>query len=442
MSRKKTLPQPITVTIESLSHDGRGIAHVNQKTVFVSNALPGESVVAEYQKTHSRFDETQAIEIREPSADRITPSCDYHLMCGGCQLQHINPEAQINLKQAAVLNQLQHIGKTSAASILPPITSPTSGYRSKGRLSVKYRDKTHEVLVGFREKNGRYVTRMESCQIAHPKVGRHISDFKQLIKSLSIPDAIPQIEFAMGDNQHALIFRHLAPLSNADLQALTQFGASFGFSIFLQPNKPHNIYKLYPEDENMLLSYSHHNSATQYFFHATDFTQVNVAVNQKMIDQVIELLQPNQDDHILDLFCGLGNFSLPVAKQAKFVTGVEGDQAMVQRASMNAAHNHIDNVAFFAANLSENCQHASWFKPQYAKLLLDPPRCGALEILQQLQTLKIPRIVYVSCDPATLARDTEYLTQTLRYQLKKVGIMDMFPHTKHVETIALFELKT
>ena len=440
MTKHNITKQSITAqtTVTRLSHDGRGIAQINGKKTFIENALPGETVTFTYTKRHGRYDEGKATEIHIASPDRVEPLCQHFTICGGCALQHMSSNAQLELKQQMLLEQLQHFGGVQPKEILPPITANHWGYRRKARLGVKYVNKKETVLVGFREKNGRYLADLTHCEVLHPKVGNLIEPLKQLIKGLKAYQQIPQIEVAIGDDATALIFRHMEPLINEDLQQLINFAQQHQFDLYLQPGKPETIHIIWPPEKVQRLHYQLPAYQIEYSFHPTDFTQVNYEINQQMVARALELLQPHNTDQILDLFCGLGNFTLPIAKQAAAVVGIEGSNEMVERATKNAANNNITNIQFYAANLTESLTSASWMQKSYDKILLDPPRTGALEIIKQLPALNAKRIVYISCNPSTLARDAgELITQG--YKLLKAGIMDMFPHTHHVEAIALFE---
>jgi 23S rRNA (uracil1939-C5)-methyltransferase len=427
-----------SVTISSLNHEGRGITHIEGKTIFVDQALPDEIVDIEITKKHSRYHEAEVIKIIQASPDRITPKCQHFDICGGCQLQHLSSEAQLQLKKNNLIEQFKHLGKinTESLTFLDPITSAPWGYRYKGRLSVKYVEKKQKLLIGFHEKNGRYIADISRCEILHSKVGLNIELIRQCIFSLSIYKHIAQIEIASDAEHTALIIRHLTELPENDRLLLKKFGEENHFYIYLQPNKPDNLEKLVPDNQDDFdLGYSIND--IQFKFYPTDFTQINPAVNDKMINLAIKLLDLKTEDIVLDLFCGLGNFSLPMAKIAHSVTGIEGDKNMVGRAKYNASLNQLSNTAFFTSNLFELDPQEPWLNKKYTKILLDPPRTGAVEILPFLHTLNPERIVYVSCNPATLARDVGELVNKYGYQLKMLCLMDMFPQTKHIESIIL-----
>lgn len=428
--------EPAQAYIESMAHDGRGVAHINGKAVFIQGALPGEEVTFRYLAQRKTFDEGQVVDVLRASPARVAPHCQHFNICGGCSLQHMSSEAQIEAKQQVLLDNLKHIGKLQPQIILPALRGPAWGYRRKARLGAKYVIKKEAMLVGFREKRSSLLADLTRCEVLHPSVGNLLPELRALLAGLDIYDRIPQLEVAIGDSATALVFRHLAELSDADQAALRAFGQAHSVQIYVQPGGPESITALWPEQA--LLSYRLDKYNVELFFSPTDFTQVNADINRQMIDHVIELLDLQPGERVLDLFCGLGNFTLPLARHAAHVTGVEGDSKLVQRARDNAAHNAISNVDFHAADLSKNLADMPWFTQHFDKILLDPPRTGALDIIRQLPLFGATRIVYVSCNPSTLARDAQELVQ-LGYDLTSTGVMDMFPHTTHVESIALFE---
>lgn len=425
--------------IHSLSHDGRGIAILNNKTTFISGALPNEKVTCKITQKRSNYYEAEVIDIISQSDERITPPCPHFGVCGGCSLQHMSDEAQIALKQKTLVEQLKHFGKVEPQTILPALHANSIQYRRKARLGVKHVIKKNKLLIGFREKSSPYLADLESCVILHPEIGQRFPELSQLIASLEIYNAIPQIEIAVGDTDVALVIRHMKALSKSDEEKIIVFAMQHGFQIYLQPNPPQPIHKLYPQDGNERLSYTLPDYALEFKFYPLDFTQINLEMNRLMVKQAIQLLDLQAEDTVLDLFCGIGNFTLPIAKHAKFVTGIEGGEEMVKRASENAQHNKISNVAFYAANLMKENGEAAWKKSQYEKVLLDPPRAGAKEILPFLQQCSAKTIVYVSCNPATLARDAGELIHHYGFTLKQAGIMNMFPHTAHIEAMAVFK---
>lgn len=423
------------VTVERLSHEGRGIATVNGKVMFIDQALPDEQLRVQKIRQHRRYDEGKMVEVIQGSALRVTPACAHFGVCGGCSLQHMNSGAQIAFKQRFLAEQLQHFGACQPDTWLAPLLSDAYGYRRKARLGVRYVDKKQKLLVGFREKNGRYLADIQSCAVLEPVFGQKIMAFAALIDSLSNPRDIAQLEVAMGDSDAALIVRHLSAFNENDLRQLEAFANQHDFKLFLQPKGLDSIYRLWPQEGDDFLHYAVPRFNVQFDFHPTDFTQVNLPMNRLMLDQAMALLDVQPTDRVLDLFCGIGNFSLPIARHAAYVLGVEGDAWMVQRAIHNAVANGLTNATFMAADLSQSFDFAKDLSIN--KVLIDPPRAGALEVLPHLVALQPEKIVYVSCNPATLARDAKALIEA-GYRLTQAGVMDMFPHTAHVESMAVF----
>jgi len=442
-ARRKRLPQELVeVTIESLSPEGRGVAHVNGKVVFVDFALADEVVEFKYTRVSKKFDEARAVTILKASSQRVEPICAHFTVCGGCSMQHQAHEAQIQSKQAALMQQLQHLGQTQPANILSPLRGPLKHYRQKARLSVKYVPKKDKVLVGFREKGNSFLADILACPVLHESVGLRIKDLSDLLITMKARSVIPQIEVAIDDSKTALVFRHLEDLCDEDKSALTEFAKRYDLQIMLQSGGPDTVSALWPQDPPPL-SYTLKEQAVTIEFQPNDFTQVNSEINQLMVSHALQMLALNSEDKVLDLFCGLGNFTLAMAKQCASVVGVEGAQSMVVKARENAQRNNIANVAFYAADLSRDISSEIWLNKagvsqSYDKILLDPPRSGAMEMLKYIGKLKAKRIVYVSCNPATLARDTHVLVHEYGYTLEEAGVMDMFPHTAHVESIVLF----
>ena len=427
----------IEADITDLIHDGRGVTHIDGKAVFVAGALAGERVRLRYTSKHRHYDEAQVEEILLASPDRVSPRCAHFGVCGGCALQHLQPAAQIAAKQRALLENLERIGKVQAQSILPPLTDTPWGYRRKARLSAKFVEKKGRMLVGFRESNGRYVADIRRCEVLHPAVGERIDAIAALLESLDAKREIPQIEIAAGDDLVALVFRHLQPLSESDQQALVEFGKTHQLGIFLQPGGIDSVAALWPA--NAQLSFRLPAYDVELDFRPLDFIQVNGGMNRRTIDHALGLLDPQSTDRVLDLFCGLGNFTLPLARRVAQVTGVEGEAGLVRRAQENAQRNQVENVTFYSADLAADQRATAWAKADYELLLLDPPRSGADAVLEYLPRMPTRRVVYVSCHPASLARDAGILVEKHGFVLKSAGVMDMFPHTAHVESIALFE---
>ena len=437
--RKKRLPPPVSdVTIESLGHDGRGVTHLDGKAVFIDGALPGEVVSFEYLSTRKKFDEGRVLEVRQASPDRVEPGCQHFGLCGGCTLQHMDATAQILAKQQVLLDNLKHIGNVEPQAVLTPLTGPVWGYRTKARLGAKFVIKKDRLLVGFREKRNPYVADLSRCEVLHPSVGERFQELIEVIAALEAKARIPQIEVSVSEDTTALVFRHLDPLSESDLDTLKQFAIDQDIHVYLQPGGPDTIFPFWPEQS--ILSYHLPEQGIEIRFQPTDFTQVNTDINQQMVRRVLEMLALDQQDRVLDLFCGLGNFTLPMAQQARTVTGVEGDAGLVSRARENALLNNIENVTFHAADLAADAPDVAWAGGNYNKVLLDPPRCGAAEVMNTLGNIRPQQIVYVSCHPGSLARDAGTLVNEMGYKLRSAGVMDMFPHTSHVESIALFEL--
>ena len=429
----------VEAEISDLSHDGRGVTHLNGKAVFVSGALAGERVRLRYTGKHRHFDEAVVEQVLSASPDRVDARCAHFGVCGGCALQHLDAAAQIAAKQRVLLENFERIGKVEPQQVLAPLVDTPWGYRRKGRLSVKFVEKKGRVLVGFRESNGRYVADIRRCEVLHPAVGTRIAAIAQLLETLDAKREIPQIEIAAGDDLVALIFRHLQPLSARDSEALAAFGQAHQLGIYLQPGGIDSVAPLWPADARLSFRLPAYDVELE--FRPLDFVQVNAGMNLRMIDHALALLAPAPTDRVLDLFCGLGNFTLPLARRAAHVTGVEGDAGLVRRAQDNALRNQVRNATFHSADLAADQRDAPWAREDYELLLLDPPRSGAAEILEYLPKRGTRRVVYVSCHPGSLARDAGTLVNRHGFTLRSAGVMDMFPHTAHVESIALFERK-
>ena len=444
--RRRKLPQePVSAKIESLSHEGRGIARVEGKTVFVNGALPGEDALFQYKKQRPKYDEAHALEITNPAVERVEPKCEFFGLCGGCSLQHMQHDKQIEHKQSVLMEQLGHIGKVKPKSVILPLMGPVWGYRHKARLGVKYVEKKERVLVGFREKYSPFVADMKSCEVLHPSVGTLIEPLQCLITELSLIKQIPQIEVAIGDEVTALIFRHLADFTDEDIRKLSAFAKHHNIDIYLQSGGLDSVVPL-PGTTARQLSYALPEFDVMLNFLPTDFTQVNLEINRAMVPRALELLDVNSEDSVLDLFCGIGNFTLPLARKAANVLGIEGEHGLVERAKQNAAFNNINNVEFQAIDLAkddlnEDFSNIDYFRGGVNKLLLDPARNGAQEVIEKMNLKSVERIVYVSCNPSTLARDAGVLVNDKGFKLEQAGVMDMFPHTTHVESIAVFSRK-
>jgi 23S rRNA (uracil1939-C5)-methyltransferase len=442
VARNRIDQTPFALDILDLSHDGRGVARRPEgdvhagKTVFVSGALPGERVMAKQTAKSRHFDEAAAVEVLTVSPDRVDPRCPHFGTCGGCVLQHLAEDRQILYKQQVLLDNLQRIGHVEAKTLLPPLVDAAWGYRRKGRLSVRRVEKKDKTLVGFREADPRFVADLRECHTVIPAIGMKLDVIGALVDGLDARRDIPQIEFIAGDAAVALIFRHLQPLGDRDRDALVAFAQAHAFAIFLQPGGIDSVQPLWPLDPPLSFALAPWNVELK--FRPLDFIQVNAGLNEKMIARALELLDVQPDDRVLDLFCGLGNFTLPLARVAREVVGVEGEAGLVARARENAAHNALANAQFHAADLAQDLSGHAWMRAGFDRLLLDPPRSGADGVLKQLPLKGLKRIVYVSCHPGSLARDAGYLVNERGWTLEAAGVMDMFPHTAHVESIALF----
>jgi 23S rRNA (uracil1939-C5)-methyltransferase len=452
--RKPKYPaEPLTLSIDNLSHEGRGIARLDGKTAFVHGALPGEHVIARCRAAKKNYLEAVTEKVITASPLRVEPGCPHFGLCGGCSLQHMDSVAQREHKQNTLLEQLQHIGQVTPKHILEPLIGPEWGYRRRARLGVKYVQKKASLLIGFREKSSPFLADMSVCKVLHPSVGEKIMALRDSIGSLASHDKIAQIEVAVGDNATVLTLRNLVELSAADLDKLRDCARQHAFHIYLQPGGIDTIAPLWPEqpeelyyqiagerprqDSNDSAAESRASKDFRIYFQPLDFIQINADLNQKMIPHALALLDPQPQDSVLELFSGLGNFTLPLASRVAEVVAVEGEESLVERAKMNAQRNDVHNIQHYAANLAE-VRDAPWLRDGYNKILLDPPRTGALEIIRQLPLKSVQRLVYVSCNPATLARDAHELAQQ-GFKLRAAGIMDMFPHTAHVESIGVFE---
>jgi 23S rRNA (uracil1939-C5)-methyltransferase len=429
---------PFAVEITDLSHDGRGVARdAEGKALFVNGALPGEQVMAQLASRSRRYDEAITVEVLRPSPDRVMPRCPHFGVCSGCVLQHLAEDQQILAKQRVLMENLERIGHVSPQAWLPPLTGDNWGYRRKGRFSVRHVLKKNKTLVGFREVDPRFVADLSVCYTVIPEIGGKVAALAERVDGLQARDQIPQIEFIGGDDGVALTIRHLTPLSEEDIEHLRGFAQAQDFAIFLQPRGVDSVHPLWPESPSLRFRLPEWD--VELAFEPLDFIQVNARLNEKMIARALDLLDAAPDDRVLDLFCGLGNFTLPLARRVREVVGVEGDAGLVARARANAQRNGLDNARFHAADLSQDQRGMPWMRPGFDKLLLDPPRSGADEVLKQLKIKGLDRIVYVSCHPGSLARDAGYLVREQGFRLISAGVMDMFPHTAHVESIALFE---
>ncbi|HEX9391441.1 MAG TPA: 23S rRNA (uracil(1939)-C(5))-methyltransferase RlmD [Usitatibacteraceae bacterium] len=432
--------------IESLDHEGRGVAHVDGKAVFVEGALPRELVEYQASRKKKNFETAKLVSIVRESAERVKPKCVNYDICGGCALQHADYALQVAAKQRVLEDNLARIGKVTPDTILPPIYAAQWEYRHRARLSVHYVAKKGGVLVGFRERKSSYVADMHSCEVLAGGVGRMIEPLRVLMTGLDTRDKIPQIEVAVGERVTALVLRLLEPLTPADEIKLKAFADEHRIQWWVQVKGPETAVPWYPAigpGGAAELTYLLPEFNLEILFRPTEFTQVNHDVNRLMVERAMRLLDPQPGEHIADLFCGLGNFSLPIARLGANVIGVEGSASLTERAEQNAARNGLgDKSRFFPADLYTDQEAAMQRVPKVGKMLIDPPRDGAAEVCKLLSPELRPeltRIVYVSCSPGTLARDAGILVHTQGFQLKAAGVVNMFPHTAHVESIALFE---
>lgn len=430
---------PETARIASVTHDGRGIADLPGKKVFVAGALADEEVRFQRRKRRRNYDEAELLDVLSPSPRRIEPRCAVFGRCGGCVLQHVSADEQRALKAQSLSDSLERIGRVEPAEWLEPLTDGDGWhYRRRARLAVKDVQGKGRVLVGFRERHAPFVTDMHRCEVLCPPVDTLIDPLSDLIARLSIRDRLPQIELAVADNATELVFRVLDAPTDADLGVLREFGEEAGVRISLQPKGPDSVWNLVPGGEPEPLVYRLPEFDVEIAFEATDFVQVNAGINRQMVSRAIDLLDAGAGHRVLDLFCGIGNFTLPLARRAASVTGIEGEERQVKRATANAARNGIGNAEFKCADLAAISGGERWIADGCDRLLLDPARSGADGVVKHIDKLAPERIVYVSCHPGTLARDAGMLVNDSGYVLEAAGIIDMFPHTAHVESIGVF----
>lgn len=438
-SRHKLPQEPVELTIEDLTHDGRGVAKWNDKVVFVQNALPGEVVMGKLNRITRNYNEALAVEVLKASDDRVEPKCEFYTVCNGCSMMHLEESKQIDFKFNTLKSNFHKMAHAEPKKWLKPLTDSHWNYRRRARLSVKWVHAKDKMLVGFREKNGRFVAEMNHCHVLEKPLADLLKPLATLFAQTSIKQSIPQVECSMGDNVISLIIRHMKPFESDDIMLLKQFSQDHQLQIYLQSKGPKTVTSL--ESYEQSLNFELNEFGLRYEFLPNDFIQVNRLMNEKMIMQALTAMSLNNGDVVLDLFCGLGNFTLPIAQTAAEVVGVEGDQQLVERARYNAKLNQIENVEFFKADLTQNQDENEWFKKDFNKVLIDPPRSGAWEILPLIAKTSAKTLVYVSCHPASLARDTERLVNELGFTLETAGVMDMFPHTSHVESMAIFSRK-
>ena len=446
-----------SVTIESLDQEGRGVAHDEGKVIFIEGALTGETVSYSSYRKKPSFELAQVTQIHKAASLRVQPKCKHFGICGGCSMQHLDASAQVAVKQRILEDSLWHIGKVQAQTILPPIHGQTWGYRERARISVRHVIKKGKTLVGFHEKRSSFVADMQSCEILPPKISALIPLLAELIGSLSIRDQLPQIELALGEFVDVLVLRVMQPPSSSDEAALRTFADRHEIQFWLQSGGLDTVVPFHPLNAPAL-TYSLPEFGITMPFAPVEFTQVNSALNRVMVGRAMRLLAPQPGERIADFFCGLGNFTLPIARNGARVLGVEGSAALVARARQNAAMNGLDKdslppegrvwegragegvAEFTSMNLFEMTEEVLIQLGWFDKWLIDPPRDGALELVKAISSKTAPRrIVYVSCNPATLARDAQVLVQAHGYTFKLAGVMNMFPHTSHVESVAVFE---
>ena len=428
---------PEQVQVLDLSQDGRGVARIDGKAVFVDDALPGESVEIQRLRRHRNFDEAKLLRVLTASPDRVEPVCKHFGICGGCALQHLSATKQLEYKQNQLLESLTRIGCVTPARLLEPLTASVTGYRRRARLGVRWVAGKGRALAGFRERGSNFLADLRRCEILRPPLDALIEPLAALISQLSIKDRLPQVEAAVADNATALVFRVLDEPNDRDMELLRAFAQEHALQILLQPGGYETIRPL--QEKGAALTYRLPEFDVALEFEPSDFIQINAELNERMVSRAIALLAPEPTDRVLDLFCGIGNFSLPLAKRSARVLGIEGDAQLVARAQQNAARNGLQNAQFIAANLAAEELDALWTRDHYDRVLLDPPRAGAKEVLPVIARSGAVRVVYISCHPGSFARDAGILVKEHGFTLSAAGVMDMFPHTAHVESIGVFE---
>ncbi|MBO6702907.1 MAG: 23S rRNA (uracil(1939)-C(5))-methyltransferase RlmD [Pseudomonadales bacterium] len=422
--------EPIVVQVDDVRVDGYG--YTADRRYAVTGALPGEEIVGLPFSRQRKKLYLRPQEIRHPSPERVEPACRAAAFCGGCSFQHVSPDYQLTLKESFLRACLAPI---SPDEWLPPITGEGQQYRTKARLGVKFVEKKGKVLVGFREKLKPYIAENAGCPILIEPIGKLLPSIGKLVEQLSVSDKIPQIELASGDKEIALIFRHLEDLSEDDIECLCAFGAEHGLQILLQPGGLDSTHRIFPESGELTLYYSLPDHDLRFGFSPQDFTQVNLEINRQMVNRALELLALDSADCVFDAFCGIGNFSLAVARYAGRVIGAEQSESSITRARQNGLDNHISNVDFQVLDLHAESLEIKGLEG-VNKVLLDPPRSGAERLVKKLASSDIERVVYVSCNPETLARDAKLLVEN-GFSLRSAGVINMFPHTTHVESVAL-----
>ncbi|MEI6458499.1 MAG: 23S rRNA (uracil(1939)-C(5))-methyltransferase RlmD [Pseudomonadota bacterium] len=428
---------PIEVAVLDLSHDGRGVARHQGKAIFVAGALPGETVLISRNKRRSRHDEAELEAVVTASPDRVQAPCVHYDRCGGCALQHLQPEAQLRAKHGQLQRDLERIGKVQPATWLEPLQGPWLGYRRKARLGVRVLPKSGRAIVGFRERSSALLANVRECAVLAAPIGALVDTLGTLVSTLSIAGQVPQIEVAIGERVTVLVLRVMEAPTAEDVEKLVVFGRERGLSFWLQPGGAQTAAPIEPMA--VPLDYTLPEFDLRFEFQPLDFVQVNAELNRQMVRHALDLLNPSPADRVLDLYCGLGNFTLPLARRAGEVVGIEGDESLVSRARRNAEINGLTNVRFTVADLFKPVAGEIWSRQKYDLILLDPPRAGSVELLPTIAAMQARRIVYVSCHPGSLARDAGLLVREHGYRLVSAGIMNMFPHTAHLESIAVFE---
>ncbi|MDC5704507.1 23S rRNA (uracil(1939)-C(5))-methyltransferase RlmD [Vibrio europaeus] len=418
-----------SLTIEKLDHHGAGMAYQNKKPIFIEGALPGEQVLAQLTESKSKFARAKLIKIQKASEQRIAPFCQHYAECGGCNMQHLSVEAQQEYKQQT-LSQLMSKFAGQSVALSAPVVGDERGYRRRARVSIKLNKKTCQLEFGFRKKQSKDIVTVTHCPVLDTELDNLLAPLYDLLSGFSNQENIGHVELVKGDNTKVIVLRHLKALKESEQKLLEQFAAENQASLYLMPES---------DQLNRVVGESAHylEAGVTIPFEPNNFIQVNQNVNQTMVEQALSWLELSEQDRVLDLFCGLGNFSLPMAKQVASVVGVEGVDVMVEKAANNAQVNGINNTAFYQANLEQDVSGQPWAAENFDKILLDPARAGASGIIEQISALGASRVVYVSCNPATLARDSQSLLNQ-GYKLQKLGMLDMFPHTSHLESMALF----
>ncbi len=427
------------LVVESLDQEGRGVARRDGKTVFIEGALPGEVVTCNPYRKKPTFEIATLAAVLEPSAARTTPRCPYFGRCGGCAMQHIDARSQVAAKQRVLEDCFWHIGRLHPEQILPPIHGPAWGYRHRARLTVRYVPKKGGALVGFHERRSGYVADMTSCEVLPARIASLIEPLRRLVDGLAIRSRLPQIEVAVGDASAVLVLRVLEAPGPEDEALLRAFADRHEVWLYLQPGGPESAHPFHPPSDAPLY-YDLPEFDLRIAFGPTEFTQVNHAVNRVLVRRALALLDPQPGERVADLFCGIGNFSLAIARRGAEVTGIEGSTGLVRRAAANAGINGLSTAArFVAMDLYKLDGGRFAALGPFDRMLFDPPRDGAVAVIKALPDPGPLRIVYVSCSPDTLARDAAVLVNTRDYRLSAAGVINMFPHTAHVESIAVFE---